>query len=76
MEWNNDRRPGKVAFQQFVVIDSLGNDPSDKLEVVEVVGVGLWLLVDGVGDLVARRDLEEGVHGVEDLPGDDDVPLA
>ena len=30
-------RPGEVTFQQLVVIDCLGDDPSHKLEVAEVV---------------------------------------
>ena len=32
---------GKVALQQLVVIDGLGNDAADKLEVAEVVGVAV-----------------------------------
>ena len=67
--------PGEVALEELVVVNGLGNHPADKLEVVEVVGVGLRLLIDGVSDLVAWRHLEQGVHGVENLPGDDDVPL-
>ena len=30
---------GEVAFEQLVVIDGLGNDPSGELEVAQMVGV-------------------------------------
>ena len=33
--------PGEVALEELVVVNGLGNHPADKLEVVEVVGVGL-----------------------------------
>ena len=34
------------------------------------------LFIDHVSDFVTGRSLEQGVHGVEDLLGDDDVPFA
>ena len=41
-----------------------------------MVGVDVGEVIDGVGHSVPGAGLEEGVVGVEDLPGDDDVPLA
>ena len=68
--------PGEVTLEQPVVVDGFGHDAPHKLEVAEVVGVAVGRGVDGVGDPVARRGAEQGVHGVEHLPGDDHVPLA
>ena len=65
----------EVAFKQLVVVDSLGDDSTHELEVAEVVGVDVGEVVDGVGHPVPGAGLEQGVVGVEDLPGDDDVPL-
>ena len=53
----------------------LGDNSSDKLEVVQVVWVDVAEVVDGVGDPVAGAALEERIVGVEDLAGDDHVPL-
>ena len=64
---------GEVAFEQLVVIDSLGNNSSHKLEVTKMVGVNLRLRE--VIDPISRTTPEEGIVGVEDLPGNDDVPL-
>lgn len=66
---------GEVAFQEPVVVHGLGHHATHKLEVAEVVGVAVGRRVDGVGDAVARRGAEQGVHGVEHLPGDNHVPL-
>ena len=66
---------GEVALEQLVVVDGLGNNPSNELEVAKVVGVDVWEVVDGVSDPVTGTALEEGIVGVEDLPGDDDIPL-
>ena len=65
----------EVALEEFVVVDCLGDDTTDKLEVVEVVGVDVGKVVNAVGDSVTRTALEQGVVGVEDFPGDDDIPL-
>ena len=42
-----------------------------------MVGVNLRLreVIDGESDPISRTTLEEGIVGVEDLPGNDDVPL-
>ena len=66
---------GEVAFEQLVVIDSLGNNPSHELEVAKMVRVNVREVIDGVSDPISRTALKEGIVGVEDLPGDDDVPL-
>lgn len=66
---------GEVALQQPVVVDCLGHHAAHKLEVAKMVGIAVGRGVDGVGDAVARRGAEQGVHGVEHLPGDDHVPL-
>ena len=41
-----------------------------------MVGVDVGEVIDGVGYSVPRAGLEQGVVWIEDLPGDDDVPLA
>ena len=46
--------PGEVALQQFVVIDGLGDDPADKLEVAQVVRVNVAEVVDCVGHLTRK----------------------
>ena len=66
----------EVALEQLVVVDGLGDDPAHELEVAEVVGVTVGGGVDGVSDAVARRRAEQRVHRVEDLLGDDQVPLS
>ena len=66
---------GEVAFKQLVDIDSLGNNPSHKLEVTKMVGVNVREVIDGVSDPISRTTLEEGIVGFEDLPGNDDVQL-
>ena len=43
--------PGEIALQQLVVIDGLGNDSTNKLEVAEVVGVDVAEVIDCVGHL-------------------------
>ncbi len=69
------KAPSKVTLEQFVVVNGLGDNPADEREVVQMVGVCLTLLVDHVGDFVARRRLEQRVHGVEDFPRNDYVPI-
>ena len=66
---------GEVALQEPVVVHGLGHHATHELEVAQVVGVAVRRGVDGVGDAVAGRRAEQGVHGVEHLPGDDHVPL-
>ena len=68
-------RSSEVTLQQFVVVDSLGNHSSDKLEVAEMVGIDVRKVIDGVSNSVPGAGLEQGVVGVEYLPGDDDVPF-
>ena len=68
-------RSRKVTLQEFVVVNGLGDHSSDKLEVTEMVGVDMGEVVDGVSHSISRAGLEQGVVGVEDLPGDDDIPL-
>lgn len=48
------KRSSEVALEKFVVIDRLGNDAPDKLEVAKMVGVDVTAVVDGVGDSVSR----------------------
>ena len=67
--------PREVAFQQLVVVDGFGDDSAHKFEVAEVVGVEVWAGVNGVGDAVTGRGAEQHIHGVKDLPRDDEVPL-
>ena len=65
--------PCEVAFKQLV-IDGL-EDP-DKL-VEKMVGMDGCLreVIDSVSNPITKTALEEGVDGLEDLPGDDDIPL-
>lgn len=65
----------KVTLHQLVIVNCLGYNPPNKLKVAEMVTVAVRRLVDGVGDAIARGRAEQGVHGVEDLTGDNDVPL-
>ena len=48
--------PGEVALQELVVIDSLGNDSTNKLEVAEVVGVDVAEVIDCVGHLQEKDE--------------------
>ncbi len=64
------------AVEQLVVVDRLGDNATDELEVGQVVGVAVGGRVDGVGDAVSLRRAEQRVHRVEDLARDDNVPLA
>lgn len=66
----------EVALQQSVVVHGLGHHATYELEVAEVVWVAVGRGVNGVGDPVAGRGAEQGVHGVKHLPGDDHVPLS
>ena len=66
---------GEVTLQQLVVVDGLSNDVSHKLEIAEVVGVAVGGGVDGVGDTLTLRGLKQHIVGIEDLTGDNEVPL-
>ena len=48
--------PGEIALQELVVIDSLGNDSTNKLEVTEVVGVDVAEVIDCVGHLQEKDE--------------------
>ena len=48
--------PGEIALQELVVIDSLGNDSTNKLEVAQVVGVDVTEVIDCVGHLQERDE--------------------
>ena len=63
------------AVQELVVVDGLGDNPAHKLEVVEMIRVDMRARIRHVGHAIAGRGLEEGVVGVEHLPGDYEVPL-
>ena len=41
-----------------------------------MIGVDVWEVIDGVRNPVTRAALKKSIVGVEDLPGDDDVPLS
>ena len=69
-------RAREVAVEELVVVDGLCDDVSDKLEVIQVLGVDVGQGVGHVRHAVAGRGLEEGVVGVEHLPRNDDVPLS
>lgn len=66
---------GEVAFQQPVIVDSLGNNATHKLKVAEVVGIAVRRRVYSVCDAVAWGGAKQGVHRVEHLSGDYHVPL-
>lgn len=71
VEW-----PSEVTLQKFVIIHSLGDDATHELVVAEVVAVAVRGRVDCVGDPVSWWCTEQSIHGVEDFPGYDDVPLS
>ena len=48
--------PGEVALQELVVIDSLGNDSTNKLEIAQVVGVDVAEVIDCVGHLQEKDE--------------------
>ena len=48
--------PGEIALQELVVIDSLGNDSTNKLEIAEVVGVDVAEVIDCVGHLQEKDE--------------------
>ena len=58
MKYKGESRiiPGEIALQELVVIDSLGNDSTNKLEVTEVVGVDVAEVIDCVGHLQERDE--------------------
>lgn len=71
VEW-----PSEVALQKLVIVHSLGDDATHELVVAEVVAVAVRGRVDCVGDPVSWWCTEQSIHGVEDFPGYDDVPLS
>ena len=66
---------GKVALQQFVVVDGLGYDSTHKPKVAEMFRVVIRELVDGVGDPVLWSGHKQGIVGVEYLPRHYQIPL-
>lgn len=64
----------EVALEQLVVVDGLGDDAADELEIAQVVRVAVRRRVDHIRDAVTRRRREQRVHWVEDLTRDDHVP--
>ena len=64
----------EVALQQLVVVDGLGDDAPDELEVTQVIRVAVRRRIDHVRDSIARRRREQGVHRIENLPRNDHVP--
>ena len=66
----------KETVQQLVVINRLGNDPADEFKVAQVVRVAVGQGVGLVGDAIPRGGSEQGVVGVEHLPGHDNEPLS
>ena len=67
--------PGEIAFKQLIIVNIFSNDPSNKLEIAQMIGVYVWEIIDGVRHPVVMATLEEGIVGIEDLPGDDGIPL-
>jgi len=65
---------GEVALEQFVVVDGLGDDATDKFEVTQVIRVAVRGRVDHISDAVTGRCGKERVHRVEDLARYYDVP--
>lgn len=59
------QRGDKVGVEESAVEDGEGEDSSDELEVVEVLGVDVGVGVDLEGVVVVCRVLEEAVEGVE-----------
>lgn len=68
--------PRKVALEEFVVVNGLGDETADKLKVAEVIAVDEGGWVDGVGDPIGGRNAEETVIWVENLPAHEEIPFA
>lgn len=66
----------EVTLQQFVVVNGLGYDSTDEFVVTQVIWIAMRGGVDHVGDTIAWTDREQGVHRIENLSWDDDVPLS
>lgn len=68
-------RTCEVAFKKFVVIDGLGNDSTNKLEVTQMIGVAMWWRIDGISDSVSWWCKEKCIVGIEDFARYDEIPL-
>lgn len=69
-------RPGEVTVQKFIVVDSLGNNPANKLEVAEMVRVTMRTRVDGVCNTISLRCGKQCIVRIENLPRYNDVPFS
>ena len=67
-------RTSEVAFEEFVFANSFSKEPTDKLEVTQVVRVDLRRLVNGVQ--ISRTSLKESVIRIEDFARQDQEPLS
>jgi len=47
-------RARKVALEQLVVINGLGNDSANEFEVAQVIGIAMRRRINHVGDPIAR----------------------
>jgi len=48
---------------------------TDKLKVTQMIGIGMTRWIDHVGNAIARRYAEQGIHRIKDFPRDYHIPL-
>jgi hypothetical protein len=60
-------RASKVALEQLVIINGLGNDAADEFEVAQVIGIAMRRRIDHVGNAIAGRCSKQCVHRVKNL---------
>ena len=66
----------EVTLKKLIVINSLSNDSSNKLEIAKMIGIDVRKVVNGISDPITSTRLEQSVIWVEDLSGDDDIPFS
>ena len=66
----------EVALEQLVVINGFGNDSPNEFEVTQVIGITVRRRIDHVGDTIAGRRREQGIHWVENFARNDNIPTS
>ena len=66
----------KETVQQLVVVDRLRYDAAHEFKVTQVIRVAVGAGIRLVSNPVPGGSREQGIVGVEHLPGHDDKPLS
>ena len=69
-------RTREIALEQLVVVDRLGNDATDELEIAQVIRIAIRKPIGHVRHPIAGRRFEERVVRIEHLARHDEIPLA